>query len=101
MHADLNVQRSGGRRRSLHQLLKDRDLESLHHQGRTSPDLPIGVAPNLHVSLVLLPEECRGLLHNPRRFWRKELRLKAMSLMLRYESRTGVPQKVARLDAQS
>jgi hypothetical protein len=46
-------------------------------------DLPIGVAPNVHVSLVLLPEECRGLLHNPRRFWRKELRLKAMSLLLR------------------
>jgi len=47
-------------------------------------DLPIGVAPNLHVSLVLLPEECRGLLHNPRRFWRKELRLKAMSLFFRH-----------------
>jgi hypothetical protein len=47
-------------------------------------DLPIGVAPNVHVSLVLLPEECRGLLHDPCRFWRKELRLKAMSLMLRY-----------------
>ncbi|OLD65965.1 MAG: hypothetical protein AUI52_05695 [Acidobacteria bacterium 13_1_40CM_2_68_10] len=26
-------------------------------------DLPIGVALNVHVSLVLLPEECRGLLH--------------------------------------
>jgi len=46
-------------------------------------DLPIGVAPNIHVSLVLLPEECRGLLHTPRRFWRKELRLKAMSVLFR------------------
>ena len=45
--------------------------------------LPIGCAPNVHVSLVLLPEECRGLLHNPRRFWRKELRLKAMSVLFR------------------
>ncbi len=45
--------------------------------------LPIGVAPNVHVSLVLLPEECRGLLHKPRRFWRGELRLKAMSVLFR------------------
>jgi hypothetical protein len=46
-------------------------------------DLPIGVAPDVHVSLVLLPEECRGFQHDPRRFWRKELRLKAMSLLFR------------------
>jgi hypothetical protein len=42
-------------------------------------DLPIGVAPNVHVSLVLLPEECRWLTDRPRRFWRKELKLRAMS----------------------
>jgi hypothetical protein len=42
-------------------------------------DLPIGVAPNVHVSLVLLPEECRWLLDNPRKYWWKELRLRALS----------------------
>jgi hypothetical protein len=42
-------------------------------------DLPIGVAPNVHVSLVLLPEECRWLTDRPGRFWRKELKLRAMS----------------------
>ena len=42
-------------------------------------DLPIGVAPNVHVSLVLLPEECRYLLDNPRKYWWKELRLRALS----------------------
>jgi hypothetical protein len=40
--------------------------------------LPIGVAPNVHVSLVLLPEECRGFVDQPRRHWRRELRLKAL-----------------------
>jgi hypothetical protein len=40
--------------------------------------LPIGVAPNVHVSLVMLPEECRSLLDNPNRFWFGELKLKAM-----------------------
>ena len=52
-------------------------------------DLPIGVAPNVHVSLALLPEECRGLLRNPRRFWRKELRLKAMSVLFRRRLERG------------
>ncbi len=47
-------------------------------------DLPIGVAPNIHVSLVLLPEECRWLLDNPRRYWRKELKLKAMAAGFRF-----------------
>jgi hypothetical protein len=42
-------------------------------------NLPIGVAPNVHVSLVLLPEECRWLLDNPRKYWWKELRLRALS----------------------
>ncbi len=52
-------------------------------------DLPIGVAPNIHVSLVLLPEECRFFLDHPRRYWRKEFRLRAMSAVfrLRLESR--------------
>lgn len=47
--------------------------------------LPIGVAPNIHVSLVLLPEECRWLLDNPRKYWRKELKLKAMSALFRMQ----------------
>ena len=42
-------------------------------------DLPIGVAPNVHVSLVLLPEECRYFLDNPRKYWWKELRLRALA----------------------
>jgi len=40
--------------------------------------LPIGVAPNVHVSLVMLPEECRGLSDRPNRYWLGELKLKAM-----------------------
>ena len=39
--------------------------------------LPIGVAPNIHVSLVLLPDECRSL--SPRRFPLQSLKLKLMS----------------------
>jgi hypothetical protein len=34
--------------------------------------LPIGLAPNVHVSLVLLPEECRDLSENPGRFFVQE-----------------------------
>jgi hypothetical protein len=45
--------------------------------------LPIGVAPNVHVSLVLLPEECRFFLDNPRRYWRRELRLRALGGVFR------------------
>ena len=36
--------------------------------------LPIGLAPNVHVSLVLLPEEARWLQNRPRRFWLGELK---------------------------
>ena len=39
--------------------------------------LPIGCAPNVHVSLVLLPEECRTL--SPRRYPLRTLKLKAMA----------------------
>jgi hypothetical protein len=38
--------------------------------------LPIGCAPNVHVSLVMLPEECRGL--SSRRYPLRSLRLSAM-----------------------
>jgi hypothetical protein len=39
--------------------------------------LPIGCAPNVHVSLVLLPEECAAL--SPRRYYWQSLKLKAMA----------------------
>ena len=39
--------------------------------------LPIGCAPKVHVSLVLLPEECRSL--SPRRYPLQTLKLKAMA----------------------
>ena len=41
-------------------------------------DLPIGGAPNVHVSLVMLPEECRSLSRRPQRHWLRELKLKAL-----------------------
>lgn len=43
--------------------------------------LPIGCAPNVHVSLVLLPEECRSL--SPRRYPLRTLKLKAMAQAFR------------------
>ena len=39
--------------------------------------LPIGCAPNVHVSLVMLPEECRAL--TARRFPLQAMKLKAMA----------------------
>ena len=53
--------------------------------------LPIGVAPNIHVSLVLLPEECRWFLDHPRKYWRKELKLKAMSALFRMQFARHLP----------
>jgi len=41
--------------------------------------LPVGLAPNIHVSLVLLPEECRWLSDKPNRYWRQELKRRALS----------------------
>lgn len=38
--------------------------------------LPVGVAPNIHVSLVMLPDECRWL--SPNRYRLQTLKLKAM-----------------------
>ena len=40
-------------------------------------NLPIGCAPNVHVSLIMLPEECRTL--SPRRFTWQHWKLKAMA----------------------
>jgi hypothetical protein len=49
--------------------------------------LPVGCAPNVHVSLVMLPEECRGL--SPRRYPLRSLRLGAMKTIFarRFASR--------------
>ena len=53
--------------------------------------LPIGVAQNVHVSLVMLPEEARWLQHDPGRYWMGELKLKLMrrvfAMQLRRELR--------------
>jgi hypothetical protein len=43
--------------------------------------LPVGVAPNIHVSLVLLPEECRHL--SPRAYPLRRAKLKVMSSVFR------------------
>jgi sodium-dependent dicarboxylate transporter 2/3/5 len=40
--------------------------------------LPIGIAPNIHVSLVMLPEECAGLSDRPHAHRLQELKLAAM-----------------------
>ncbi len=40
--------------------------------------LPIGVAPNIHVSLVMLPEECEGLSQRPKAHFGHRMKLKAM-----------------------
>jgi uncharacterized radical SAM superfamily protein len=45
--------------------------------------LPIGCAPNVNVSLVLLPEECRGL--SSRRFPLTTLKLRAMAAAFRWQ----------------
>jgi len=49
--------------------------------------LPIGVAPNIHVSLVMLPEECRWL--SPKRYRMQTLKLRAMAKVFgrRFEKR--------------
>jgi uncharacterized radical SAM superfamily protein len=57
--------------------------------------LPIGVAPNVHVSLVMLPEECRAL--SSRRYPLQTLKLRAMAKVFgrrfnkRLERRSAVP----------
>ena len=45
--------------------------------------LPIGCAPNVHVSLVMLPEECRTL--SPRRYPFQQLKLKAMGRWVKFQ----------------
>jgi len=47
--------------------------------------LPIGCAPNVHVSLVMLPEECRAL--SPRRFPVQRVKLAALKTAFGYQFR--------------
>jgi hypothetical protein len=67
--------------------------------------LPIGCAPNVHVSLVLLPEECRPL--SPRRYPLQTLKLKVMAkvfarrLAKRLPARATPPDGPAALPAGS
>jgi len=46
-------------------------------------ELPIGVAPNVHVSLVLLPEEGRYFTSRPQKYRWKEMKLKAQRAVFR------------------
>jgi uncharacterized radical SAM superfamily protein len=46
--------------------------------------LPIGCAPNVHVSLVLLPEECRDF--SSRRYPFQTLKLKALAHAVRWQT---------------
>lgn len=56
--------------------------------------LPIGCAPNVHVSLVLLPEECASL--SDRRFRWQRARLAALRMAFGLDFR----RRLARLDAR-
>jgi uncharacterized radical SAM superfamily protein len=46
--------------------------------------LPIGCAPNVHVSLVLLPEECRDF--SPRRYPLRTMKLRALAQAVRWQT---------------
>jgi hypothetical protein len=59
--------------------------------------LPIGVAQNVHVSLVMLPEEARWLQHDKNRYWMGELKLKLMRTLFAKQLRREL--RPARLDA--
>lgn len=56
--------------------------------------LPIGVAPNVHVSLVMLPEECASL--SPRKFWAQRARLAILSAVFRGRFQRSVDRALAR-----
>lgn len=59
--------------------------------------LPIGVAPNVHVSLVMLPEEARWLQSNPNGFWAGELKLKLMRKLFAYRFRHELRRAASRM----
>jgi len=58
--------------------------------------LPVGVAPNVHVSLVMLPEEARGLQDDPDRFWPGELRLKLLRKVFSFQLQRDLKRAAAR-----
>ena len=47
--------------------------------------LPIGLAPNVHVSLVLLPEECRTLAPRRARYWLAEQQRRIAARLFRWQ----------------
>jgi hypothetical protein len=49
--------------------------------------LPFGIAPNIHVSLVMLPEECRGLSDKANKFWLQDIKRSAMKKVFRMQLR--------------
>ena len=55
--------------------------------------LPIGCAPNVHVSLVMLPEECRGL--SSKRFPLQTLKLRAMAAAFGHQFKRRLRQATA------
>jgi uncharacterized radical SAM superfamily protein len=59
--------------------------------------LPIGCAPDIHVSLVMLPEECRGL--SPRRFPWQTVKLRAMAKAFRWDFERRLRRQAAALPA--
>ena len=61
--------------------------------------LPIGVAQNVHVSLVMLPEEARWLQHDTGRFWMGELKLKLMRKMFAMQFKRELRKAEARAAA--
>jgi hypothetical protein len=52
--------------------------------------LPIGIAEDVRVSLVMLPEEARWLQHDPNRFWLGELKLKLMRKLFAHQLRRSL-----------
>jgi hypothetical protein len=58
-------------------------------------NLPIGLAPNIHVSLVMLPEECAELARDPRRYAFKERKRRAAAKL--YSSQFFLRRKLSRL----
>jgi|CXWL01.1.fsa_nt_gi hypothetical protein len=60
--------------------------------------LPIGCAPDVHVSLVMLPEECRGL--SPKRYFWQTLKLKIMAAVFRRRFEKRVAERMRKLAAE-
>ncbi|MDP8254325.1 MAG: radical SAM protein [Candidatus Alcyoniella australis] len=55
--------------------------------------LPLGIAPNINVSIILKPEECRWFSDDPGRFWKQDL--KALLMRQALKGLLGVQQRRA------